>query len=224
MDNPRPEKVAVVDEVRKRFTDAEAVLLTEYRGIDVSGLAELRAALRAAGGDYKVYKNTLVRRATNELGLDLDQHLTGPTAIAFVPAGGTGDPVAVAKALREFAKGNPDLVVKGGVLGEKLLTAADAKALADVAPREELLAKLAGLMAAPMVQFAGLLQAIPRDFAYGLAALIEKQGGAPEVVETPVPAVEEAEDTTESPEAVADAAAESNDAAPAEAEGDTQES
>ena len=224
MDNPRPEKVAVVDEVRKRFTDAEAVLLTEYRGIDVSGLAELRAALRAAGGDYKVYKNTLVRRATNELGLDLYQHLTGPTAIAFVPAGGTGDPVAVAKALREFAKGNPDLVVKGGVLGEKLLTAADAKALADVAPREELLAKLAGLMAAPMVQFAGLLQAIPRDFAYGLAALIEKQGGAPEVVETPAPAVEEAEDTTESPEAVADAAAESNDAAPAEAEGDTQES
>ena len=224
MDNPRPEKVAVVDEVRKRFTDAEAVLLTEYRGIDVSGLAELRAALRAAGGDYKVYKNTLVRRAMNELGLDLEQHLTGPTAIAFVPTGGSGDPVAVAKALREFAKGNPDLVVKGGVLGEKLLTAADAKALADVAPREELLAKLAGLMAAPMVQFAGLLQAIPRDFAYGLAALIEKQGGAPEVVETPVPAVEEAEDTTESPEAVADAAAESNDAAPAEAEGDTQES
>ena len=67
MENPRPEKVAVVEEVRKRFTDAEAVLLTEYRGIDVSGLAELRTALRAAGGDYKVYKNTLVRRATNEL-------------------------------------------------------------------------------------------------------------------------------------------------------------
>jgi len=242
MENPRPEKVAVVEEVRKRFADAEAVLLTEYRGIDVSGLAELRTALRAAGGDYKVYKNTLVRRATNELGLDLDSHLTGPTAIAFVPAGGTGDPVAVAKALREFAKGNPNLVVKGGVLGEKLLTEADVKALADVAPREELLAQLAGLIAAPMVQFAGLLQALPRDFAYGLAALIEKQGGAPEVIETPAeePAVEEAaapeaaaeaeaeapaaEDTTETPEAVADAAAESNDAAPAEAEGDTQES
>lgn len=230
MDNPRPEKVAVVDEVRKRFDEADAVLLTEYRGINVSELATLRRALREAGGEYKVYKNTLVRRATNELGLDLDDHLTGPTAIAFVPAGGSGDPVAVAKALREFAKGNPDLVVKGGVLGEKLLTAADAKALADVAPREELLAKLAGLMAAPLVQFAGLLQALPRDFAYGLAALIEKQGGAPEVVETPdetpadAPAVEEAGDTTESPEAVADAAADTNDAAPAEAEGDTQES
>jgi large subunit ribosomal protein L10 len=242
MENPRPEKVAVVEEVRKRFTDAEAVLLTEYRGIDVSGLAELRTALRAAGGDYKVYKNTLVRRATNELGLDLDEHLTGPTAIAFVPAGGTGDPVAVAKALRDFAKGNPNLVVKGGLLGEKLLTAKDAMALANVAPREDLLAQLAGLIAAPMVQFAGLLQARPRDFAYGLAALIEKQGGAPEVIETPAdePVVEEAaapeaeataeaeapaaEDTTETPEAVADAAAESNDAAPADAEGDTQES
>jgi large subunit ribosomal protein L10 len=174
--------------------------------------------------------------------INLDAHLTGPTAIAFVPAGGTGDPVAVAKALREFAKGNPNLVVTGGILGEKLLTEADVKALADVAPREELLAQLAGLIAAPMVQFAGLLQALPRDFAYGLAALIEKQGGAPEVIETPAeePAVEEAaateaaaeaeveapaaEDTTETPEAVADAAAESNDAAPAEAEGDTQES
>ena len=236
MENPRPEKVAVVDEVRKRFSDSDAVLLTEYRGIDVSGLAELRAALRAAGGDYKVYKNTLVRRATNELGLDLEQHLTGPTAIAFVPTGGSGDPVAVAKALREFAKGNPNLVVKGGVLGEKLLSESDVKALADVAPREQLLAQLAGLIAAPMVQFAGLLQALPRDFAYGLAALIEKQGGAPEVIETPAdePAVEEAaapeaeapaaDDPTESPEAVADAAAESNDAAPADAEGDTQES
>jgi len=147
MENPRPEKVAVVAEVRKRFSDSEAVLLTEYRGIDVSGLAELRAALRAAGGDYKVYKNTLVRRATNELGLDLDSHLTGPTAIAFVPAGGIGDPVAVAKALREFAKGNPNLVVKGGILGEKLLTEADVKALADVAPREELLAQLASFLA-----------------------------------------------------------------------------
>ena len=237
MDNPRPEKVAVVEEVRKRFGESDAVLLTEYRGITVSELAALRGALREAGGEYKVYKNTLVRFATNSLGLDLDEHLTGPTAIAFVPTGGGGDPVAVAKALREFAKGNPNLVVKGGVLGEKLLSADDAKALADVAPREELLAKLAGLIAAPMVQFAGLLQAIPRDFAYGLAALIEKQGGAPEVTETPAdePVAEEApaaepeaapaaDDTTEAPEAVADAAAESNDDAPAEAEGETQES
>src|SRR6478736_2840889 len=178
MDNPRPEKVAVVDEVRTRFSDADAVLLTEYRGINVGDLADLRRALREAGGEYKVYKNTLVRFAARDLGLDLDDQLTGPTAIAFVPTGSGGDPVAVAKALREFAKGNPNLVVKGGVLGDKLLSAADAKALADVAPRDELLARLAGLIAAPKVQFAGLLQAVPRDFAYGLSALIEK-GGAP---------------------------------------------
>jgi large subunit ribosomal protein L10 len=216
MDNPRPEKVAVVDEVRQRFSDSDAVLLTEYRGINVGDLAALRRALREAGGEYKVYKNTLVRFAARDLGLDLDEQLTGPTAIAFVPTGSGGDPVAVAKALREFAKGNPNLVVKGGVLGEKLLSAADAKALADVAPREELLAKLAGLMAAPMVQFAGLLQAVPRDFAYGLQALIA-QGGAPGAP----PAGEEAE--ASSPEAPADAPAEevaADEAPAAEAEPD----
>jgi large subunit ribosomal protein L10 len=228
MENPRPEKVAVVNEVRKRFTESDAVLLTEYRGIKVSELAQLRAALRQAGGEYTVYKNTLVRFATRDLGLDLDDQLTGPTAIAFVPTGGGGDPVSVAKALREFAKGNPNLVIKGGVLGEKLLSAGDAEALADVAPREELLARLAGLMAAPMQQFAGLLQAVPRSFAYGLAALIEQKGGAPEAsapaaeesaeaeapaAEAPVEdAAEQApadEVITETPEASADA-----DAAP----------
>ena len=239
MENPRPEKVAVVDEVRRRFSESDAVLLTEYRGIKVSELAQLRAALRQAGGEYTVYKNTLVRFATRELGLDLDDHLTGPTAIAFVPTGGGGDPVSVAKALREFAKGNPNLVIKGGVLGEKLLSAGDADALADVAPREELLARLAGLMAAPMQQFAGLLQAVPRSFAYGLAALIEQKGGAPEA---PAPAAEEttedapaeapavedapAASDTDTPEASADADAApeaQTDDAPADAEADTQE-
>jgi large subunit ribosomal protein L10 len=237
MENPRPEKVAVVDEVRQRFSDADAVLLTEYRGINVGELADLRRALREAGGEYKVYKNTLVRFAARDLGLDLDDQLTGPTAIAFVPTGSGGDPVAVAKALREFAKGNPNLVVKGGVLGEKLLSAADAKALADVAPREELLARLAGLMAAPMVQFAGLLQAVPRDFAYGLQALIEK-GGAPGAPASEAPADEaaadapaeevaaeeasapeveaDAADTTDSPAAEAPADAATDDAAPAD--------
>jgi len=235
MDNPRPEKVAVVAEVQERFSGAEAVVLTEYRGIDVTDLATLRRALREAGGEYKVYKNTLVRRATNALGLDLDEHLTGPTAIAFVPTG-AGDPVAVAKALREFAKGNPNLVLKGGVLGDKILGTADVEALADVAPREELLARLAGLIAAPMVQFAGLLQALPRDLAYGLAALIEKKGGAPEApaaataTETPettdtteTPDTPDTPESTDTPEAVADAATDT-ETTPAEAEGDTQES
>jgi large subunit ribosomal protein L10 len=180
MENPRPEKVAVVDEVRERFEDASAALLTEYRGLDVSAIGVLRRALRDAGGEYKVYKNTLVRLAVREAGIDVEDLLTGPTAIAFVgerPDGAPGDAVLVAKALRDFARTNPALVVKGGVMDDKALSPEDARALADVEPREVLLARLAGAFAAPMQQFAGLLQALPRNFAYGLQALID-QGGA----------------------------------------------
>jgi large subunit ribosomal protein L10 len=204
MENPRSEKVAVVDEVRERLDSTSAALLTEYRGLDVAAISELRRALRAAGGDYKIYKNTLVRFAAADLGLELEDLLTGPTAIAFVterPDGTPGDAVDVAKALRDFAKTNPALVVKGGVLGPKPLTADEAKALADVEPREVLLAKFAGAMAAPMVQFAGLLEALPRNFAYGLKALIDQQGGVPE--EAPTAAADEA--PAEEPDAAADA-------------------
>lgn len=182
MENPRSEKVAVVDEVRERFASSSAALLTEYRGLDVSALGELRRALRDAGGDYKIYKNTLVRFAARDAGLELDELLTGPTAIAFVgqrPDGEPGDAVMVAKALRDFAKTYPALVVKGGIMDDAPLSADDARALADVEPREVLLAKIAGAFAAPMQQFAGLLEALPRNFAYGLSALIEKNGGAP---------------------------------------------
>jgi large subunit ribosomal protein L10 len=170
MDNPRPEKVAVVAEVKERFDAASAALLTEYRGLKVKELAGLRRSLREAGGEYKIYKNTLVRFAARDLGLtELEGLLSGPTAIAFVD----GDAVNVAKALRDFARTNPALVVKGGVLGTKVLTAQDATALADLPSRDVLLARFAGAMAAPMVQFAGLLQALPRNFAYGLKALID---------------------------------------------------
>src|SRR3954453_894485 len=103
--NPRPDKVAVVAEVPARLQRAEAAVLPEYRGLNVSATADLRNALRAAGGDYKIYKNTLVRFAAHGLGLEIDHLLTGPTAIAFVD----GDPVVVAKALRDFARSNPAL-------------------------------------------------------------------------------------------------------------------
>jgi large subunit ribosomal protein L10 len=178
MENPRPEKVAVVDEVKQRFASSSAVLLTEYRGLDVASLAELRKALREAGSDYKVYKNTLVRRAADDSGLDLAELLTGPTAIAFVGEGSDGspgDPVPVAKALRDFAKTHPELVVKGGVMNEQPLSADDAKALASVESREVLLSRLAAGLAAPMQQFAGLLEALPRKFAYGMQALIDQK-------------------------------------------------
>ncbi|HUP85554.1 MAG TPA: 50S ribosomal protein L10 [Acidimicrobiales bacterium] len=176
MDNPRPEKVAVVDEVKSRLQSSSAAILTEYRGMKVGDLSTLRRSLRAQGGDYKIYKNTLVRFAVKDLGLDeLESMLVGPTAIAFVD----GDAVGVAKALRDYARTNPLLIVKGGVLGESVLSAADATALADIPPREVLLARFAGMLAAPMQQFAGLLQALPRNFAYGLKALIDQGGATP---------------------------------------------
>ena len=176
MENPRAEKVAVVAEVRSRLESSSGAILTEYRGLKVGELATLRRALRTVGGEYKIYKNTLVRFAVRDLGLDdLVEMLTGPTAIAFVD----GDPAAVAKALRDFSRVNPALVVKGGLLGGNILDAPRTAALADLPSREVLLSRLAGGLAAPLQQLAGLLQALPRNRAYGLKALIEKQGGVP---------------------------------------------
>jgi large subunit ribosomal protein L10 len=190
MENPRPEKVAVVAEVRDKLAGADAALLTEYRGMNVKALANLRRQLRPNGGEYKVYKNTLVRFAAREAGADeLEPMLTGPTAITFV----TGDAAAVAKTLRDFAKTNPNLVVKGGLLGTKVLSADDVQALADLPSREVLLAQLAGAFQAPLVKMAGLLQALPRNFAYGLKALIDQGGpqGSPAPAPVDAPSADE---------------------------------
>ncbi|HZU78834.1 MAG TPA: 50S ribosomal protein L10 [Acidimicrobiales bacterium] len=211
MDNPRPEKVAVVEEVRGRLADAEATILTEYRGLTVAELASLRQALAAAGGEYKVYKNTLVKLAiAGSPHEPLAELLAGPTAIAFV----SGEVSAVAKALRDYARANPNLVVKGGMHGTASLSARDLTALADLPSREVLLARLAGAIAAPMQQLAGLMQALPRNLAYGLKALVDQQGGAPAPAETP--AAESAEATPA--EAAEAAPVETAEAAPAEAE------
>ena len=187
MENPRAEKVAVVDEVRERLSSADAALLTEYRGLNVTDISRLRQSVSAAGGNYKIYKNTLVRLAVREIGLeDLVPLLEGPTAIAFVD----GDAASVAKALRDFARTNPSLVIKGGVLGTKVLSVGDVTALADLPSRDELLAKFAGLLQAPIQQFAGLLQAVPAKFAYALQALIDTKPAepAPEPEAAPEPA------------------------------------
>lgn len=229
MENPRPEKVAVVTEVRERLDNTSATILAEYRGLSVAKMAQLRTNLRAAGGDFKVYKNTLVRFAAADLGLELEDMLTGPTALAFVtdkPDGTPGDAVDVAKVLKDFGKENPALIVKGGVLGDKLLSADDARALADVEPREVLLAKIAGGFAAPMTKMAGLLQALPRNMAYGLKALID-QGGAPGApVDAPAPADEATPDEAPAEEAVVEAPTEEAvaDAPVAEAEAESTES
>lgn len=228
MDNPRSDKVAIVDEVRARLSEAEAVMVTEYRGLTVDALAELRGALRPAGGKYKVYKNTLVRRAAADAGAgdEFTELLVGPTALAFTettPEGETGDVAAVAKTLRDFAKANPDLIVKGGLFEGQFVDADKLKQLADIEPREVLLAKLAGAMAAPMTTMAGLLQALPRDLAYGLKALVD-QGGAPGAPASE-PAAEEAAPVADAPEADtaddgdAPAEAEAEAEAPADADG-----
>jgi large subunit ribosomal protein L10 len=205
---PRLEKVAVVDDVRARLSSASATIVTEYRGLSVAQLQVLRRSLAAAGGEYRVYKNTLARRAAHESGLDsLEELLDGPTALAFV----TGDVSSVAKALKEFARTNPKLVVKGALVGSGMFDAAQTSALADLPSRDVLLAQIAGALAAPMQAFAGLLTALPRKFAYGLAALIEQRGGvavAPEPVAEEAPAGTEAEPGPEPEEAAAPVAAE----------------
>lgn len=202
----RPEKVAVVEEIRGKLADADAAVLTEYRGLKVSELAALRGALRPAGTEFKIFKNTLARRAAEEAGLpELIPMLEGPTAIAFVK----GDAVLAAKALRDFGKTNQALVVKGGLLGTKLLSTGEVTALADVAPREELLARLAGGFQAPMVKAAGLFQAFTRNMAYGIKALMDQriQGGEaltvdePEAPDAPADAPVEVEAETEAPAA-----------------------
>lgn len=172
----REGKVAVVDAVRARLDEADAAVITEYRGLTVAEMASLRRNLRAVGGDFKVFKNTLVRRAiAGSPHEPLTGLLEGPTAIAFV----SGDVSAVAKALRDFARGAPALIVKGGVLDGSLLGAPELGALADLPSRDVLLAMFAGAIAAPMRTMAGLLKAVPQSLAYGLSALIESRGGVP---------------------------------------------
>jgi large subunit ribosomal protein L10 len=218
MDNPRADKVAVVNEVRERLEGSSGAVLTEYRGLTVGELAQLRTELTAAGGDYKVYKNTLVRLAVADGPhsgvLDL---LTGPTAIAFVH----GEVSAVAKALRDFSQTNPHLVIKGGIVGGESLSAGDVNVLASLPSREALLAQFAGALSAPLQQLASLIQAVPRGLAYGLSALVEKrqaEGGTE--AEAP-PAEPTAETEALAAEAAADGAAESSEEA---ANGDQGES
>ena len=188
-------KAAVIADIKQRLETADAAVLTEYRGLTVTDIAALRAALRGAATDYKIFKNTLARRAAKDVGLDdLVGSLEGPVAIAFVRKDG-GDAVTAAKALRDFAKGNANLVLKGGMLGPRVLTTADVEALADVPPRDELLARLAGGFQAPMTKAAGLSQAFTRNMAYGVKALIDQRVAAGEA--PPAPSVD-ADSVTES--------------------------
>ena len=207
----RPEKVAAVKEISERFSNSEAALLTEYRGLSVSQIAELRQALREADADtdYKVSKNSLARIAVKELGLDdLFDLLVGPTAIAYV----TGDAAAAAKAIDTVAKKYPVLRVKGGILAGKFISAEQATELAKLEPRETQLAKIAMMMNQPAQLTVNVLAALLRDLGSMLAQVVEqKESDAPPAEEAPSAEAAPAE------EAPAEAApAEASAEAPAE--------
>ena len=167
----RPDKATAVAELTEKFKGSGAAVLTEYRGLTVAQLKALRTALRG-NADYAVVKNTLTAIAAKDAGLEeFADALKGPSAIAFV----TGDPVATAKSLRDFAKANPALVVKGGVLDGRPLTAADVTKLADLESREVLLAKAAGAMKAKLYQAAYLFTAPASQAVRTVEALRAKQ-------------------------------------------------
>ena len=198
---PTQAKAAVIDEITERFQNSSAAVLTEYRGLTVAQLTQLRRSL-GAGSSYAVVKNTLTKRAADSVGhSDLAPLLTGPTAIAFIE----GDPVEAAKAIRDFARANPLLVIKGGVVEGRTVDAAEVTRLADVESREVLLAKLAGAMKGNLTKAAGLFQAPLSQVARLAAALQEKK---------------ESEEGSAAPAADAAAAADTTPAAPATDEPD----
>lgn len=210
MENPRPEKVAVVSEVREKLGGADAVLITEYRGLTVKELASLRSSIRPAGGEYKIYKNTLVRLAAAELGLDIADQLTGPTALAIISSradGSSGD-IAVAKAIVEFAKGQPLLVTKGGILGDQVLDAAAAKALASLPTASEVYSRLAGSLNSGARGLAASVNGVHRSIALVLQACIDAGAfaGDPPAPEAPQAAEPVAEAEAEAPVEAAEAA------------------
>jgi len=189
----RPDKQAAVNELTELFRNSTATVLTEYRGLTVAQLKELRGSL-GRSTTYAVVKNTLTRIAAKDAGLDgLEELLVGPSAIAFVD----GDPVEAAKSLRTFSKNHPALVIKGGVMEGKLLSADEINRLADLESREVLLSKLAGAMnaslqtavslfAAPLSQTARVVEA--------LRAKVEEEGPAAEEPATEEPAAEATEE------------------------------
>ena len=181
----RADKVTAVAELTERFQSSEGAVLTEYRGLTVAQLAELRGSL-GESATFTVVKNTLTKIAANEAGVagQLGELLSGPSAIAFVK----GDVVDAAKGLRDFSRANPLLVIKGGVLDGRAISPAEIERLADLEPREVLLARLAGGMKASMSKAAAVMNALPVQMAQLADALRvkwEAEGGAAAVADAP---------------------------------------
>jgi large subunit ribosomal protein L10 len=199
----KADKATAVADITERFRDSAATLITEYRGLTVANLAELRRSL-AGSATYAVAKNTLIKRAASDAGIEgLDELFVGPTAIAFV----TGEPVDAAKAIKTFAKENKALVIKGGYMDGHPLTVAEVERIADLESREVLLAKLAGAMKGNLAKAAGLFSAPASQFARLAAALQEKRASETPA-ETPAEAPAPAPADAPAPEAEAPVAAE----------------
>ena len=197
----RPDKAAAVAELQHKFTNSAGAVLTEYRGLTVKALKDLRRSL----GDeatYAVSKNTLTTIAARQAGIEgLDEHLVGPTAIAFID----GDPVTVAKGLRDFGRTNPHLVIKGGILDGKFLGPDDVRKLADLESREVLLAKVAGGLQGVLQQAVSLFAAPLAQAARTLAALESAAAENPSLLAAAAPVAEETQEPTND-ELAADAA------------------
>ncbi len=199
---PRPEKVQAVADIKERIERARAVFLAEYAGLSVKQQQVLRRGLKEQGAEFKVVKMTLARRAAAHLEIDeLDALLLGPTGLAFADA----DPVAAAKALQDFARDHEVFMVKGGLLGSEFLTPERVGELASIEPRDVLLAKLAGLFAAPMSNVAALVGALQQEMAGLLQALVDTRGADPEAPPEAEPDAEPVADAADA-EPVADAA------------------
>lgn len=185
----RADKATAVADIAEHFKSSSATVITEYRGLSVANLAELRRSL-GEGTTYAVAKNTLIKRAASEAGIEgLDELFAGPTAIAFV----TGEPVDAAKALKTFAKEHKALVIKGGYMDGHALSVSEVERIADLESREVLLAKLAGAMKGNLAKAAGLFNAPASQMARLLAALQEKKDSeAPAAAAAETPAAAEA--------------------------------
>ena len=177
---PRPEKVQAVADIKERLEGAEAVFLTEYRGLTVKAVQALRRSLRDSGADYKVVKMTLAQLAASDAGVEgLNEYLTGPTAIAFAMR----DPVATAKALKDFSKTNEVFVLKAGLLAGNFLTPEEVSKLAEIEPRDVLLSKIAGAAKAPLVKAAGFFGSFNRNAATMFNQLLDKKSSGENLVE-----------------------------------------
>ncbi len=210
---PRPEKVRAVEEIKERIDGARAVFVTEFRGLSVLQVQRLRRALRETGAEYKVFKMTLTQRAVDELGIPgMEEFLVGPTALAFANT----DAVSTAKVLKDTNKDNENLVIKAGILSGEVLLPEQISKLAEIEPRDVLLAKIAGLFKAPTTKMAGLLGSFTRDAASMFSQLLEKKESGEPPASPASAAVEPEPETAAEPEAV-EAVAEEPESAPAEA-------